>query len=139
GIAASVLGRLGHLLGEVRYLEAAERTLRAGWNAVSEYPHAHTAMLLALEEYLYPPQTIILRGDPPTLESWQGRCQRAYAPRRLTFAIPSDADPLPGLLAERAPRPETVAYVCQGHQCRAPISDFNELETALASTEALRA
>ncbi|MFZ0256145.1 MAG: hypothetical protein WAN46_10970 [Gammaproteobacteria bacterium] len=39
------------------------------------------------------------------------------------------------LLAERAPRQEAVAYVCQGHQCRAPISDLGELETALASTE----
>lgn len=135
GIAAYVLGRLGHLLGELRYLEAAERTLRAGWNAVSEYPHAHTAMLLALEEYLYPPQTIVLRGDPQALEAWQARCQQAYAPRRLTFAIPSEAGSLPGLLAERAPRQEAVAYVCEGHQCSAPISELSELEAALASTE----
>ncbi|MGC1953058.1 MAG: thioredoxin domain-containing protein [Gammaproteobacteria bacterium] len=133
GIAAYALGRLGHLLGEVRYLEAAERTLRAGWNAVREYPHAHTAMLLALEEYLYPPQTIVLRAESQALESWQARCQQGYAPRRLTFAIPSGTEPLPGLLAERAPRQEAVAYVCEGHQCSAPIGELSELETALAT------
>jgi uncharacterized protein YyaL (SSP411 family) len=135
GIAAYALGRLGHLLGEVRYLEATERTLRAGWNALSEYPHAHTAMLLALEEYLYPPQTIVLRGNPDALQSWQARCQQVYAPRRLTFTIPSDVDPLPGILDERAPRQQPVAYVCEGHRCRAPISELSELEAALASTE----
>ncbi len=135
GIAAYVLGRLGHLLGEIRYLEAAERTLRAGWNPLSEYPHAHTAMLLALEEYLYPPQTIVLRGDPQALQPWQARCQQRYAPRRLTFAIPGEAEPLPGLLAERAPRPDPVAYVCEGHQCGAPISELSELEASLATTE----
>jgi uncharacterized protein YyaL (SSP411 family) len=40
GIAARVLLRLGHLLGEPRYLAAAERSLRAAWPALSRYPQA---------------------------------------------------------------------------------------------------
>ncbi|MGB5577824.1 MAG: thioredoxin domain-containing protein, partial [Woeseiaceae bacterium] len=39
GIAAFALQRLGFLLGETRYLDAVERTLRASWRAISEYPH----------------------------------------------------------------------------------------------------
>ena len=135
GIAAYVLGRLGHLLGEVRYLEAAEQTLRAAWDAMSQYPHAHTTLLLALEEYLYPPQTIILRGAPESMAPWQARCQQAYAPRRLTFAIPAESNALPGLLAERKPRGAAVAYVCEGHQCSAPVAELPALESVFAKTE----
>ena len=41
GIAAFALQRLGLLLGETRYLDAAERTLRSGWSAIEQYPHQH--------------------------------------------------------------------------------------------------
>ena len=138
GVAAAWLGRLGHLLGETRYLEAAERTLAAGWAGLAEMPHAHGAMLTALEEYLEPPQTIVLRGRGESLERWRARCAAPYAPRRYVVAVPDDAPDLPGLLAARTPRPEgsPVAYVCEGHRCDAPITSFDELEAALSPLEA---
>ena len=55
-IAAQALTRLGLLLGETRYLDAAARTLRAAWAPLQHYPHAHAAMLVALEEHLDPPE-----------------------------------------------------------------------------------
>jgi hypothetical protein len=135
GIASYALARLGHLLGETRYLDAAERTLRAGWNGLSQYPHAHNALLLAVEEYLDPPQTIILRGKGAEFERWRTRCLKEYAPRRVCFAIPANETVLPGLLGERAPRGSTVAYLCEGHVCGAPVSDYEALESALAPLE----
>ena len=138
GVAAAWLGRLGHLLGETRYLEAAERTLVAGWAGLVEMPHAHGAMLTALEEFLEPPQTIVLRGQGEALERWRTRCAAPYAPRRYVVAVPDDAPDLPGLLAARVPLPgaEAVAYVCEGHRCDAPITSFAELEAALRPLEA---
>ena len=138
GVAATWLGRLGHLLGESRYLEAAERTLAAGWTGLAEMPHAHGAMLTALEEFLDPPQTIVLRGRGESLERWRARCAAPYAPRRFVVAVPDDADRLPGLLADRVPLPggEPVAYVCEGHRCDAPITAFDELVAALRPLEA---
>src|SRR6201995_3523539 len=47
GVAASVLCRLGFLLAEPRYIEAAERTLRAGWSGLREHPMAHMTLLNA--------------------------------------------------------------------------------------------
>ena len=47
----AALQRLGFLLGEARYLEAAEKTLRNAWRALEEYPHGHVSLLAALEEY----------------------------------------------------------------------------------------
>ena len=43
GVAMVRLGRLGHLLDESRRLEAAERTLAAGWAELTKMPHVHGA------------------------------------------------------------------------------------------------
>jgi uncharacterized protein len=135
GIAAGVLLRLGHLLGDTRYLEAAERTLQGGWQAITDLPYAHGTLLLALDEYLHPSQTIVLRGDAATLPAWQHRCQRHYAPRRLSLAIPGGDARLPGLLAERKPLGPATAYVCAGHACGTPITLLSELDEVLRENE----
>jgi len=120
GIAALALNSLGHLLGEQRYLDAAERTVRAALHALERYPDAHATLLRALEELLTPPKLIVLRGTAEELAPWQRKLAAAYEPHRLAFAIPRDAE-LSGLLAERAPRERAVAYVCEGMTCRAPV------------------
>ena len=56
GIAAYALNRLGHLLGETRYIDAAERTIKAAWAVIQKYPPGHTSFLVALEEQLSPVQ-----------------------------------------------------------------------------------
>lgn len=133
GIAAHVLGRLGHLLGEPRYLDAAARTLTAAWPAVTRIPYAHNALLLALEEYLYPPQTIILRGPSADLPAWQALCGNDYAPRRITLAIPAEAADLPGVLAQRGSASGVIAYVCEGLSCGAPFATREALKRAVAN------
>ena len=135
GVAATVLGRLGHVLGETRYLDAAERSLRAAWSAVSELPYAHDSFLSALEDQLYPPQLIVLRGEPTVLKEWRARVNRHYAPRRLCLAIPSDAAQLSGTLAQCAPRGAVTAYVCSGTACSTPIGELGALEEHLTKTE----
>jgi hypothetical protein len=119
-VAAVSLIALGHLLGERRYLDAAERTVRAGLHAVERYPEAHATLLHALEALLVPPELVVLRGTAAALVPWQRRLHAAYRPQRLAFAIPNDAE-LTGLLAQRTPRATAVAYVCEGMTCRAPL------------------
>ncbi|MDX1507166.1 MAG: thioredoxin domain-containing protein, partial [Woeseiaceae bacterium] len=122
GIAAYALQRLGFVLGESRYLVAAERTQRAAWQAISEYPHGHVSLLAALEEYLEHPEVVIVRGGDEA-RRWRDANARLYSPRRLLFAIPTDAGDLPGALAERAAREgETVIYRCIGTQCDLPLT-----------------
>ena len=135
GVAATVLGRLGHLLGEPRYLKAAERVLHAARASVERFPHAHTALLVALDEFLEPPEVVVIRAAPGEIEPWRARASAGYAPRRVVMAIPDDATDLPALLAERAPRGSPVAYVCEGHVCDAPITGFDAFHTRLAATE----
>ena len=135
GIAAFALQRLGFILGETRFLDAAERTLRASWRAITEYPHGHVSLLTALEEYLAHPEVIIIRGDSTEIEKWRDASARLYAPRRLVFAIERNADDLPGALAERKPIDnETVAYRCLGTHCELPVTTWEALAAELSET-----
>ncbi len=137
-VAAQCLGRLGHLLGEARYLDACERTLRAAWGTIEQFPAAYNSLLHVLEESLNPPEIMVLRGRGAALQIWHQRCLEAYAPRRLTFTIPDSAVDLPGVLAHRTPRGEVVAYVCQGTQCGAPIETLEALHRELRGSEITR-
>src|SRR6185312_13272338 len=133
GIAAFALQRMGYLLGETRYLEAAEQAVRAGWAVMEKYPQAHTSLLTALEELLNPPEIVVLRGDRGTVETWRRELARLYSPRRMVLAVPAETSGLPAALAEKTPRDPAAAYVCRGSVCGEPIESFADL------TEALRA
>jgi uncharacterized protein YyaL (SSP411 family) len=137
-VAALCLGRLGHLLGETRYLDACERALRAAWGSIEQFPAAYNSFLHVLEESLYPPEIVVLRGTAASLETWRQRCAGPYAPRRLSFAIPESAAALPGVLAHRVPTGKAVAYICHGTQCGAPIVSLEMLDTELRRNEVTR-
>src|SRR5436305_1688389 len=125
---------MGHLLAEPRYLQAAERTLRAGWLSVEKYPHAHTTLLNALDELLTPPQTILLRGDESQITTWAKDLHKLYAPGRLVLAVPANAAGLPPALAQKgfpAGSSGAIAYVCQGSTCSAPIDSLSGLVSRL--------
>jgi uncharacterized protein len=128
-IAAQALTRLGLLLGNTRYLDAAAGTLRATWRALEQHPHAHATMLVALEEHLDPPQIVIIRGAGNEISQWQEALNRIYAPRRLVFAIPADAKDLPREIADKPPQADVVAYVCRGTVCSAPLRSLPALAT----------
>jgi len=136
GIAAKVLGRLGHILGESRYLDAADNTLKSLWASIEEStPHAHASLLLALEESLLGFQTVIIRGKGDTLEDWRLRAASTYAPSRFTLAIPATASDLPARLAERKPVDDMVAYICSGLVCGEPVTDFETFHSLLTEAE----
>jgi uncharacterized protein len=121
GIAAHGLQRLGHLLGEPRYLEAARRTLGLAAESMTRLPYAHATLLFALDEHLDPPETLIVRAEPELLDDWQSAAQRGYRPRRLVLAIPSAETDLPGALAHMKAGPGPRAYRCRGTHCEPPV------------------
>jgi hypothetical protein len=133
GIAASVLCRLGYLLGELPYLDAAERTLRAGWPMLQQYPQAHMSLLNALEDFQGSTQILIIRGDAPEIRRWAAELGALYSPTRMIFAIPRDAADLPPAVAAKQATAGTVAYVCTGMTCSAPLTDLSQIarESAL--------
>ncbi|OOZ36513.1 thioredoxin domain-containing protein [Solemya velesiana gill symbiont] len=135
GIAAHALNRLGHLLGEPRYLETAEGTLKAAWDHLSQVPHAHCALLEALEEQLHPPEIIIIRGSGADLEQWSVRAAQQLAPRRLALSIPTPETDLPTLLDKDHQGDITGAYICSGTTCEPTISDFEQFDQRLSESK----
>jgi uncharacterized protein len=126
-VAAQALTRLGLVLGNTRYLDAAARTLRAAWHALEQHPQAHATMLMALDDHLDPPQIVIIRGAATEISQWQSSLNQLYAPKRLVFGIPHDATDLPEALATKAALDQTVAYVCRGTTCSAPVRSLAAL------------
>jgi uncharacterized protein len=132
GIAAQALARLGWLTGEVRYLDAAEATIRGGYPSLARAPEAHAALLNALDEYLEPVEIVVIRGTAQDAAAWQASIARGFAPRRMVFAIPADAAGLPEALAAKQPREKTIAYICRGPVCSEPIDSSLALAPSAA-------
>jgi hypothetical protein len=130
GVAASMLTRLGYLLGETRYLDSAERTLRSAWAGIQEYPQAHMSLLNALEDFSSSMQILIVRGAGQSAAHWAGALSALYAPTRMIYAIPNDAQ-LPPALAAKRPGVTTVAYLCTGMTCSAPLANLEEVTRTL--------
>ena len=132
GVAALALNRLGCLLGEPRYLLAAERAVRSALPVIRRAPFAHCALLDALEEQLDPPEIVIVRGAPKRAADWARTARLVYAPRRLVFEVPADQPGLPAALAEKvAPETGARAWICRGTTCLPPVDSLSGLTTAL--------
>jgi uncharacterized protein YyaL (SSP411 family) len=133
GVAASVLCRLGYLLGELPLLEAAERTLTTAWPMLQQYPQAHMSLVNALEDFLGSTQILIIRGDGPEIQRWATELGALYSPTRMIFAIPRDAVDLPPALAAKQATTATVAYICTGMTCSAPLTDLSRVASESAA------
>ena len=136
GVMANVLHKLGELLAEPKYLEAAAETLRWARAAMEHHPAGHCTMLSALEADVHPRELVIVRGPAESLGEWLAVVRQGFEPARSSYAIPYDgvttAPPyLPRLLPADA-RKKTLAYVCKGLTCSLPIDSIAALRTALA-------
>ncbi len=132
GNAAAALGllRLGRLLGEVRYLEAAERTLKLFLPQIVRPSGGVSTLLTALDEALAPPQTVILRGPADRVADWAARLARAPAPGRLVLPLGNDLEALPDAL-NKPTSDDVNAWICSGVSCQAPIADLAALSAEL--------
>ena len=138
GVTAFALQRLGHLLGEVRYLQAAERTLQAFGGILGRSPASCPSLLCALEEWQHPPTTVILRGKEVQIRHWQQTLAGHYRPDVLVLAIPA------GLTTGYATLDKMVessvnAYVCRGVECLPPIKHLDDLIALLEQPKAVQA
>jgi uncharacterized protein len=126
GMAALALARLSFLTGDTRYAAASERALAQFYPELAEQPGGHATLLMALEERLVPPRTIILRGPAGELARWRRALARNHAPTTLVLALGAGASELPPVLAK--PVPDRVnAWVCEGVTCMPPVDRLEEL------------
>jgi uncharacterized protein YyaL (SSP411 family) len=123
GVAAFALQRLGHLLGETRYLEAAERCLRHFQPQIARQPIAYPGLLAALDEWLAPPRVVIVRGPEMALQEAAARLAGRLGVRDVQVAVPNGASAPPPLARPDADVP--TAWVCGGGACQPPTVDLD--------------
>ena len=132
GVAALALQRLGHLLGEPRYIAAAERTAKLFHPVFERQVSACVSLATALEELLEAPQTVLVRGPDDALAQWQHALNAIYRPDMLALAIPAAAGELPAALAKPV-GPAVNAWVCRGVTCLPPIGELGELQRVIGA------
>ncbi len=131
GIAAFALQRLGHVIGEPRYIDAAERAIRLFYGAMQRQPSAFVSLLAALEETLTPPRIVVLRGEANALREWQRALAARYRPDTLVIALHGNPPDLPPALAKADVAHGVNAWLCQGVSCLPPVSDLGTIERLL--------
>ena len=130
-VAAWALNRLAAMTGEERYSRAAERTLELFYPAMRDSPSGFAAMVIALDEHLAQPKTLVFRGARDALAQWKAELAREFLPDTEVLAIPDSVAGLPALL-DKPPRPGPVnAWLCRGVTCLEPMSDLVKLRRTL--------
>ena len=131
GIAAQSLIAFGHLAGETRYLDAAERALKLFAPGLAESGGAQSTLQVALERLLTPPGTVVLDGARVETRQWQRVLEREYRPDIVIVDI-AGAD-APAALRKGATPPDGArAWICRGLQCLPPVSTLDALVAELA-------
>ena len=130
GVAIRALLRLGHLLGETRYSDAAERALKAGSNALSEMPQACSSLLRALNDYLEPRPHLIVRAPESALDAWRDAFAAAGKERIDAYFIDASLD-LPASIPSTTAALGEAAWLCVGTRCLPPIAQSQALAELL--------
>ena len=125
GVAAFALQRLGHLLGETRYLDASSRCLRLFHAQMAQQPIACPTLLAVLDEALMPPRVILLRGPAAMLSEWSLWLVPKLNQRDMLLVLPNGLA-LPAALAKpEADRP--TAWICSGTACQPRVTELSAI------------
>jgi len=130
-VAAQALLRLGHLLGETRYLDAAQRSLAVFQAPLERHPAGAASLAGALETALMPLTSVILRGPAAALTTWQAQLA-SEASRAFILAVPNEIEMQHLHPALAKPATDHVnAWVCRGVNCLVPVEKLADLQATL--------
>jgi uncharacterized protein YyaL (SSP411 family) len=132
GVAGLALQHLGFLTGHGAYADAAGRALTLFQPQFQERPTGFASLLMALEEWLTPTRTVILRGPAVELAGWRRTLAQRYRPATLVLGLEAaglepGARGLPHVLDKPARAGGVNAWVCEGVTCLAPVTDLPAL------------
>jgi uncharacterized protein len=137
--AVTALLRLHSYLGDQRYMDEAEKTLRLFAPFMEKQPFAFSHMLEAADLFQRGPTEIVIIAEAGTAQrlEWMKRLGLTYVPNRAIFLVdPNSAED--ALLPEAAAGKKQIAgritaYVCRGRTCSPPITSLEELWAGLSA------
>ena len=128
--AAFGLLRLARLTGEFEYERRALGVLRVLAPIVGRHPHGFGHVLQAIDFYLGPVREVAIVGDGPGVAALARVVRGAHRPHVVLAGGAADGVPLLEGRTDVGGRP--AAYVCEHFSCRAPVTEADALEAALA-------
>jgi len=128
--AAFGLLRLARLTGEFEYERRALGVLRVLAPIVGRHPHGFGHVLQAIDFYLAPVREVAIVGDGPGVAALARVVRGAHRPHVVLAGGAADGVPLLEGRTDVGGRP--AAYVCEHFSCRAPVTEADALEAALA-------
>ena len=129
-VAARALLRLGHLIGETRYIEAAERVLRSYYPALAQHPGGFASLLVVLQEFLAPLPILILGGEAGPMQEWREALRDVYSAKLFSVAMQENYAELPETLQKPVSH-NPAAWLCRGTQCLPAINELARLRELL--------
>jgi len=135
GVAARALATLGHLAGDVRYVEAAERAVRRFAPSIAAQPGGYSTLLRAADDLERPPAIVVLAHaadarSRATAHDWVRDIDGAGDGRALV-CLPDPADAPPALVKGPPPVEGVRAWVCRGMTCAPPVETLEGVRALL--------
>jgi uncharacterized protein len=127
--AAFCLLRLGALIGERAYEQAAEGVFRLFSDSAGKHPEAFAHLLRAIDFQLSPTKEVALVGED--LDELAAVVRREFRPHLVLAGGPQGSATPPLLLDRGELEGRPTAYVCEHFTCRTPVTDPEALQQAL--------
>jgi uncharacterized protein YyaL (SSP411 family) len=131
-VADSLL-RLGVITAEPHYAQAGARILQAFRARYAGYRTFAAPYGAAAARLLYAGASVTIVGEGESTAAFRETARRLPDPFLVIATLPPD-DPLVEQRALRAIRGTSVAYLCRGTVCSAPVTDPAELRTVFDYT-----
>jgi uncharacterized protein len=133
-VAIFSLLRLSRITGRKDFEDSAHKSLRLFSNRLRELPQAVPYMLQALDFFTSEPLQVVIAGDPEAI-STRALVQAAhssYHPNRIILGTSGPVHSF-GSTLPTGRSGESLAYVCTGSSCQAPVSLPEQLNNVMAS------
>jgi uncharacterized protein YyaL (SSP411 family) len=133
GVAAMALVAFGHLAGEPRYVDAAQRAVDLFASTIADSPGGHSTLLEAAAALEAPPTSVLLVGDAQLCADWHRALARRYRPGTLVLDLSTQDDVPRALLKGAVPAQGAAAFICQGTTCLPAVSTLDAIVATLDS------
>jgi uncharacterized protein YyaL (SSP411 family) len=134
-MALLVLLKLGHMTGEPKYLQYADKLLCTIAASLEKHPQAYTFFLTALDFYIGPSHEVVITGNPNSADTKKmlEAIRRPYFPNMVVLFRPANGKNSP--ITRLAPfteqqnmlRNRATCYVCSDFTCNMPTNSIGDV------------
>lgn len=130
-ICAILLQQIGYFLSNPALLESAERSLKNALPLIRQHPDFYCTFVTALQAYSKASQIIVIRGKQANFPEWQKTLARYKQMNRHIFCIADEMQLPASLNMKKSQEGKTIAYICEGTKCYAPITNLKDFENEI--------